>query len=1011
MKKCGIFRQGGAGQMKFAAALMGGTALIAIANPAYAQEAPAAEEAEGDDVIIVDGIRSSLQSALNEKRNADSLIEVIQAEDIGKLPDQNLAEVLENVTGVQITRTAGVGTGVQIRGTNDNRVAINDVTTLGAGTGRGGISFEDINPAIIASVEVIKAPEAKTIEGAVGGTVNLRTIRPLDLSDRILSLRVQGEYSELSDTIRPRISGSYGNLWSTGAGEIGIVLSGSYTELEATSFRPRVDRDNIIPAGAAVTAAGAPGPDFPFLGIQFLNQEIENFEFETINFAGTLEWAPSDNLSFYFDTIINDQTRTQDSSRIQGSGVSAVDLINVPDSFETVNFGSLDGVELGSIQAALTGTIQPNLAFDDDDPNLRFSGDVGARVTTSQVYRLGTEFEAGRFSARIEGSRTVSDTTTPNLSTQLNFINPNPLTPLDGTSNDNSVPFIFDLRNEALTFGVDFASPFAPTVADLLNPANVVLDQVQAGNNRTENRENAFRIDTTLDVEDLTPFFTSFDVGYRYNDTSVAFTQIETNFGTGAIANSPFGTEFADLLVAGPNNFGEFDGRELAFRNFLLIDPNQSFDNQAAVFAQLQAVLDATPGGQAAIANGGRLLSDLDPNTPNNLGATFDVSEETHSFYGQANFELGRLRGNLGLRWINTSITSNGNNVGGGLITPVSVTGNYQELLPRVNLIFEATDDIILRASYGEDINRPDFDDLSISLAFPTGGNSPVNQGNPGLAPETVESYDFSASWYFAPASVISVGFFHKVRTNLFVAQLDDPFEDPITGFRDITAPCEGGGIFNPIAGRNVLSPVIGNGVCAPLLTTINDSGTTRQTGIEVAFQYDLSQFEDTLGFASGFGIIANYTYQEFSGGQATNSASGRGQAIFSEINPNVVSPVTAVQGLLDFSPHAYNVTLYYEKYGLSARARYTWRDAFRTLDTAAGATLNSTLGFPPITEARGQLNAGINYDVTDFLNVGIEGVNLTKSRITQRCVNEGGLLCFQGLPDRRIQFGATLSF
>ncbi len=286
-----------------------------------------------------------------------------------------------------------------------------------------------------------------------------------------------------------------------------------------------------------------------------------------------------------------------------------------------------------------------------------------------------------------------------------------------------------------------------------------------------------------------------------------------------------------------------------------------------------------------------------------------------------------------------------------------------------------------------------------------------MNQGNPGLAPETVESYDFSASWYFAPASVISVGFFHKVRTNLFVAQLDDPFEDPVTGFRDITAPCEGGGIFNPIAGRNVLSPVIGNGVCAPLLTTINDSGTTRQTGIEVAFQYDLSQFEDTLGFASGFGIIANYTYQEFSGGEATNENSGRGEDIFQEINPNLQLPVTAVQGLLDFSPHAYNVTLYYEKYGLSARARYTWRDAFRTLDTAAGATLNSTLGFPPITEARGQLNAGINYDVTDFLNVGIEGVNLTKSRITQRCVNEGGLLCFQGLPDRRIQFGATLSF
>jgi len=104
--------------------------------------------------------RKSLESALVEKRSAASLKEVIIAEDIGKLPDQNLAEVLENITGIQITRTAGVGTGVQIRGTNDNRVEINGVSTVGSGTGRVGISFEDVNPAIIAGVEVIKAPEA-----------------------------------------------------------------------------------------------------------------------------------------------------------------------------------------------------------------------------------------------------------------------------------------------------------------------------------------------------------------------------------------------------------------------------------------------------------------------------------------------------------------------------------------------------------------------------------------------------------------------------------------------------------------------------------------------------------------------------------------------------------------------------------------------------------------------------------------------------------------------------------
>lgn len=999
-------------QSRLYAALLSGSALALVPNAAMAQDGETGEDgvAEGETRIVVTGIRTSLQSALQEKRNADSLVEVIQAEDIGKLPDQNLAEVLENVTGVQITRTAGVGTGVQIRGTNDNQVLINGVKTVSAGVGRGGISFEDINPAIIGSVEVIKAPTAATIEGSVGGTVNLRTIRPLDITDRILSFRAQGEYSELSNSVTPRLSGSFGNVWETGAGEIGIVLSGSYSEQEATSFRPRVDRDNPILANQAVTAAGAPGPDFPFLNIQFLNQERENFEYSTINFAGSLEWAPSDELMFFFDMIYNDQERRQDSSRIQGSGVSAVDTVNVPDTFETINFGSLDGVALGSIQAALSGTIQPNLARDDDDPNLRFSSDTGARVTTSELYRLGTQFETGRLTTRLELARSTSDTTNPNLSTTLNFINPNPLTPLDGTSNDNSVPFIYDLSGGSLTFGIDFASPFAPTVADLLNPNNTVLDAVTNSNNRTQNKEDAFRIDNTLDLDGLAGFLDSFDFGYRFNDSSTQFDQVRSTFGTGAIANSPSGSVLGGLIVPGPSNFGAFDGRTLAFRNFVVIDPNQAFSNRDAVFAQLQAALDATPGGQAAIANGGRLLSDLDPNAAGNLGASFRVEEQTHALYGQLNFESGPVRGNIGFRWVDTNIDSFGNAIANGVASPVTSSGNYTEFMPRVNFIADLTDDLIFRASYTEDINRPDFNDLSLSVSFPTGPNNAVALGNPNLAPETVQSYDASLSWYFAPSSLISVGVFQKDRTNLFVTQVEDAVEDA-NGFRDITDPCEGGGIFNPVPDRNVLSNVPGNGLCVPLQTIVNDTATTTQTGIEVAFQYDLSQFEDTLGFASGFGLVANYTYQEFSGGQATNANSGRGEDIFQAINPGIAVPVERVQGLLDFSQNAYNLTVYYEKYGLSARARYTWRDAFRTLDTAAGASLNSTLGFPVVTSARGQLNGSVVYEVNDFLSFGVEGVNLTKSKIEQYCVNDGALLCFQGLPDRRITFGTTLRF
>ncbi|MBT8130968.1 MAG: TonB-dependent receptor plug domain-containing protein, partial [Gammaproteobacteria bacterium] len=243
--------------------------LLAVFN--FLAAAKAQAQAQVEEVVIM-GIRGSLQNSIDTKRSSDNLVEAIYAEDIGKLPDQNLAEVLENVTGIQITRQAGVGTGVQIRGTDDNRVEVNGISTVGAGNSRGGISFEDIDASIISAVEVIKAPEAKTTEGSVGGTINLKTLRPLDLKETLASIRIQGEDSSLTtDGTTPRVSGAYGTTWETDAGgEFGVVISGSYTESDVSHFRPRLDRDN--PTDCSNGSSTCPAGASHFLGVQFLNQ-------------------------------------------------------------------------------------------------------------------------------------------------------------------------------------------------------------------------------------------------------------------------------------------------------------------------------------------------------------------------------------------------------------------------------------------------------------------------------------------------------------------------------------------------------------------------------------------------------------------------------------------------------------------------------------------------------------------------------------------------------------------
>ena len=984
-----------------------------------------AQQAQPDDnleVIEVSGIRSALTSALLEKRESTNLIEIIQAEDIGKLPDQNLAEVLENVTGIQITRTAGVGTGVQIRGSNSNNVLINGVETVGAGTGRGGISFEDVSASIIAAVEVTKASEAKTIEGSVGGTVNLRTIRPLELSEQLINVRVQGEDSSLTtDGIQPRFSAVYGDNWDTDNGEFGFVMSGSVTKQEASSFRPRVDRDGslvencdavVVRGGSVENVAARPVcQDFDFLGIQFLNQEYENFEYETTNISTTFEFAPNDNTKFFLDVVLTDQERRQDSTRVQGSGVSSVLNQNLPTQFETVNYGSLDGVALGSIQAAVRGTIEPDLAKDDDDPNLRFSSDTGARLTDTELFRFGGEWQGDNLFASFEISSASSDTTNPNLSSTLNFINPN--APLDGldadgnitssTSNDNAVPFIYDLTGGALTFGVNFDSPFAPTVAELLEPANVVLDQVQLGRNETNNSLDAIRADFTYYLEDSP--VTSVDFGLRVSKRESTFNDISDNIGGfSKMVDSPSGSSFSELLVQGPSNFGDADGRELAMRNFIIIDPDLAFNDPDYVLSTLEAALiahDSSPD-----------LANLTPSS----SAFFSISEETQALYAQANFELEYVVGNLGVRHIRTTVDSTGNTVTADGSSLTTISGDYNFTLPRLNLVVTPHDDVVLRLGWGQDIRRPDFSDLNTSVSYDPNINQSVSIGNPGLEPQEITTLDLSVEWYFAEAAVVSIGYFDKEIGNLFVSTLDSSPRDANGFFTTNDTTCAGGGIYNPVAqGDDFLAPLGITGACVDKATQVNDSAKTTQTGIEMAVQYDLSSFEDDLGWASGFGFMANYTIQEYKGGSVVNSSAGRGTDIFNAINgiyddADFVK-VTAVQGLLDFSENAYNLTAYYEKYGLSARLRYTWREAFRTDDTAGGASRNSTLGFPVYTHDRGQLNASVSYDVNEQLNLGIEAINLNKSGVTQSCVNEGAILCFQGLADRRITFGASYRF
>src|SRR3990170_5079294 len=192
------------------------------AEPAEDQQTGAADDTSETptDEIVVTGGRASLRSAQAIKKNSDQMVDSIVAVDIGKLPDVNVAEALQRISGIQITRNRGEGSSVAIRGLTQVRTEINGRDSFSATDGRA-LSFEDIPSELLAGIDVYKNPSARLIEGGIGGTINLRTRMPFDAPGLVVSASVTGTHYDLREKNGYAVSGLISNRWDTGIGEIG----------------------------------------------------------------------------------------------------------------------------------------------------------------------------------------------------------------------------------------------------------------------------------------------------------------------------------------------------------------------------------------------------------------------------------------------------------------------------------------------------------------------------------------------------------------------------------------------------------------------------------------------------------------------------------------------------------------------------------------------------------------------------------------------------------------------
>ncbi|MES1191219.1 MAG: TonB-dependent receptor [Steroidobacter sp.] len=245
---------------------------LTSATPVLAADAGAKGGDELEE-IVVSGYRKSLQSARDIKRDADVIVDSINATDIGALPDRSVTEAMSRIPGVSINRFAAgndpdhfsvEGSGVTIRGLSYTHSEFNGRDTFSANNGRA-LSFADVPSELLGGVDVFKSPTADRIEGGIGGVVNLRTRLPFDSKGQLISGSLDANYTDFEKKTTPAGSILYSNRWDTGIGEIGLLASGSYSDLKTRSDKIQVSNfyEYALDKNGQIMSGVSQGPTLP----------------------------------------------------------------------------------------------------------------------------------------------------------------------------------------------------------------------------------------------------------------------------------------------------------------------------------------------------------------------------------------------------------------------------------------------------------------------------------------------------------------------------------------------------------------------------------------------------------------------------------------------------------------------------------------------------------------------------------------------------------------------------
>jgi iron complex outermembrane recepter protein len=850
-------------KQKLSRAIIAITAAMSASHYATAQDTSASEA----DEIIVSGIRGSLMRSQDIKRDGNGVVDAISAEDIGKFPDQNLAESLQRITGVSIDRSGGEGKLITVRGFGPdfNTVLVNGRQMASENDTRA-FSFDTISADMVNSINVYKTATATQQSGGIGATVNITTARPLAFD----GLKIAGSIKALNDNNSGETTPEFSALIAD------TFNDGTFGALLAVSHKNAKTRLNQAQTDGWLENAGIPKAELNggagFAGNVFSPRNYDTkvtFEERTrTNTNLVLQYKPQDNLTLTADALFSDFDIETDATSYghwftapnvenaktdaHGTVIDLYQETGLATDFHAKKFDRLTSTKSYGLQADWDVTDKLNIVFDISKSNAERAANNGGGDQLSLIgYKNRVRFQ----------------------------------------SDSAILPWTSQFQTPATGLIYDTTTNATHSVSDYLDPANGRAHVMLRRGWAVEDDISQYKMDGVW-KEGADAGLDAVKFGVMMSDETKSLTRWDNEGGgvhciyCGYPDSPDIPNDFLTVFNAGSDFLSKVSGHGRTPTSWLRHDGEQQF-----------AFLESKSGVS------------FDAKRKDN---SYSVEEKTNSAYFEFDFVSTianmPLKTTTGARLESTDVTVVGTQApiekltildqtemvsSYGSATPIAADASYKALLPNMSASLNISDDVVARIAASRSLTRAPLNNMApvTNIGTTRPGTLTASAGNPALKPFLSDNMDLSLEWYYGDASYVSAGFFWKDVNNFIV-----------TGTKQQTFVTSNGSLLtDPSTGANANAPDASDATAVFTVTLPSNGEEAIVDGVELALQHTFGE--------SGFGVIVN--------GTLVNSDA--------ELKAGDVTQKFAVTGISNSA----NVVGFYEQGPYQLRIAYNWRDKF----------------------------------------------------------------------------------